>query len=248
MTMQIIETIETLKLGDLTIEVVLKNIKNLHLSVYPPMGTVRISAPQHMTIETIRTFAISKLSWIRQQQRKLTNQARETTRECINRESHYLWGKRYLLNVIEKDAPPNLEFNHSRMFLQVRPGTDRFKKNEVLDETYRDALKAAIPPLIAKWEKLMGIQVTRFTVRKMKTKWGSCSPATKTIRLNLELAKKPAEYLEYVIVHEMLHLLEPTHNNRFVALINQFMPKWRFYQEELNRLPLRHENWIHQTN
>lgn len=228
----------TIELDDIDISVVQKNIKNVHLSVYPPNGRVRISAPLRMNLENIRIFAISKLAWIRQQQQKLRSQEREVPREYIDRESHYLWGKRYLLNIIEKDAPPKLQIQHGKLLLQVRPGTDHLHKQAVMDEFYRQQIKAALPPLIAKWERLINVQVAGFTIRKMKTKWGSCSPQSKTIRLNLELAKKPAEYLEYVLVHEIIHLLEPSHNQRFIALSDRFMPKWRFYQAELNRLPI----------
>jgi predicted metal-dependent hydrolase len=234
-----------IQLGDISIDVVHKNIKHIHLSVYPPNGAVRISAPMRMDLDKIRLFAIAKLGWIKQEQAKLRNQQRETPREYLDRESHYLWGQRYLLNVIEKDAVPQLKLKHKRMVLQVRPGADRNKKNDVLEASYRQQLKAAIPPLIAKWEKHLGVTVSDFGVRKMKTQWGSCSPETKTIRLNLELAKKPLECLEYVVLHEMVHLLEPTHNNRFVALMDRYMPSWRLYQEKLNDLPVRHESWMY---
>jgi predicted metal-dependent hydrolase len=232
------QTISTIELGNIAINVVRKNIKNVHLSVYPPMGNVRISAPLRMNLDTIRVFAISKLDWIRHQQQKLRNQVRETPREYIDRESHYLWGKRYLLNLIEIEAPPYLEIQHEQILLRVRPGADIAKKRAIVDEFYRHQIEIAIPPLIAKWERLMGLQVNSFTVRKMKTKWGSCTPSLQTIRFNLELAKKPAECLEYVVVHEMVHLLEPSHNKRFIAFMDSFMPKWRFYQSELNRLPI----------
>jgi predicted metal-dependent hydrolase len=232
------QTINTIDIGDIAVNVVRKNIKNVHLSVYPPMGDVRISAPLRMNLDTIRVFAISKLDWIRHQQQKLQNQVRETPREYIDRESHYLWGKRYLLNLIEIDAPPCLEIQHDRILLQVRPGATITKKRAIFDAFYRHQIEVAIPPLIAKWERLMGLHVNSFTIRKMKTKWGSCTPALQTIRFNLELAKKPAECLEYVIVHEMVHLLEPSHNKRFIAFMDSFMPKWRFYQSELNRLAI----------
>lgn len=232
------QTINTIDIGNIAINVVRKNIKNVHLSVYPPLGNVRISAPLRMNLDTIRVFAISKLDWIRHQQQKLQNQVRETPREYIDRESHYLWGKRYLLNLIEIDAPARLELRHDCIVLRVRPGATTDRKRAIVDEFYRHQIETAIPPLIAKWEKLMGLHVNSFTVRKMKTKWGSCTPSLQTIRFNLELAKKPAECLEYVVVHEMVHLLEPSHNKRFVAFMDSFMPKWRFYQAELNRLPI----------
>ncbi len=234
---------QQIQLGDITVDVVLKDIKNVHLSVYPPAGRVRISAPSHMSIETIRVFAISKLRWIKAQQKKLQAQARETPRDYLNRESHYLWGTRYLLTVVEADQPPTVDLEHNRMILRIRPGTDTPKRQAIVEAWYRQQLTAAIPPLIAAWEPVMGVQVERFFVRQMKTRWGSCTPRTRSIRLNTDLAKKPRECLEYVIVHEMTHLLEPTHNRRFISLMDRFMPRWQFYRDELNRLPVRHEEW-----
>jgi predicted metal-dependent hydrolase len=228
---------QTLQLGDIDVDVVQKDIRNIHLSVYPPNGIVRISAPLHTNPETIRVFAITKLDWIRQQQQKLQTQEREAPREYLPRESHYLWGKRYLLEVTEKDLPPIVELKHNKISLQVRPGVDRNYKQTVLNTFYRQQLKLAIPPLIGKWERLMGITLESFTIRQMKAKWGSCSPQPKTIRLNLELAKKPPLCLEYVIIHEMTHILEPTHNQNFMDWMNQFLPNWKFYREELNCLP-----------
>ena len=235
----------TIYLGNIAVDVVLKDIKNVHLSVYPPLGKVRISAPSRMKVDTIRLYAISKLDWIKQQQKKLREQERETPREFLGRESHYVWGKRYLLEVVEKDSAPTIKLMHSKIRLQVRSGSDEDKKQEILDAWYRDQLKAAIPPLVAKWEPLLNVRVNGFIVRRMKTKWGSCSPGLRTIRINTELAKKPPECLEYITVHEMIHLLEPTHNNRFVTLMNKFMPTWQFHRDNLNRLPIRHEKWAY---
>jgi predicted metal-dependent hydrolase len=233
-----IQIIHTIELGEIAINVVQKNIKNVHLGVYPPTGNVRISAPLRMNLDTIRVFAISKLDWIRKQQHKLRCQVRAAPRDYIAKESHYLWGKRYLLDLIEIAAPPQIELRHDKMILQVQPGADTSKKCTVFDEFYRHQLETAIPPLIAKWERSIDVSTSSFTVRKMKTKWGSCTPSLGTIRFNLELAKKPAECLEYVVVHELVHFLEPSHNKRFIAFMDSFMPKWRFYQSELNRLPL----------
>ncbi|MGO9257657.1 MAG: M48 family metallopeptidase [Bryobacteraceae bacterium] len=230
-------------LGGISVEVIKKDIKNVHLSVYPPTGKVRISAPLRMNLDNVRVFAVSKLGWIRQQQKKVQEQEREPLREYLDRESHYVWGKRYLLKVIEKDAAAVVELMHSQLVLQVRPATGEEKKQAILEEWYRTQLKAAIPPLIAKWEPLMGVRVERCFVRRMKTKWGSCSRASANIRLNTDLARKPRECLEYIVVHEMVHVLEPTHNSRFIALMDRFMPTWRFHREVLNRLPLRHESW-----
>lgn len=232
-----------IKLGNIVADVTLKDIKNVHMSVYPPTGAVRISAPSHMNLDTIRVFALSKIGWIKKQQKKLREQERETPREYLERESHYLWGKRYLLKIVEKDERPRVSLRYSTMILQVRPGATRAKKRSVLEEWYRQKLKAEIGPLVAKWEKKLGVSLDKFTVRKMKTKWGSCTPGSRSIRINLELAKKPPECLEYVVVHELVHLLEPTHNARFIALMDKFLPKWRFYRDELNRLPVAHENW-----
>ena len=232
-----------IRLGGIAVEVVQKDIKNIHLSVYPPSGRVRISAPLRMDIDTIRVFAIAKLGWIKSQQHKLCEQEREAPREYLDRESHYVWGKRYLLKIEEQDAPPEVELKHNKMVLRVRPSASQEKKEEVLEAWYRDQLKAALPPLIAKWESFMGVKVGRCFVQKMRTKWGSCSQAARNIRLNTDLAKKPPECLEYIVVHEMAHLLEPSHNQRFIALMDQFMPKWKFYKDQLNRLPVRHEDW-----
>ncbi|HOO44675.1 MAG TPA: SprT family zinc-dependent metalloprotease [Deltaproteobacteria bacterium] len=232
-----------IKLGEIVADVLRKDIKNIHLSVYPPTGRVRISAPMRTSLDTIRVFAISKLGWIKKQQEKLREQEREPPREYLNRESHYVWGKRYLLKVSERDQAPSVELKHSRMLLHVRPGTDELKRRAIIEEWYRKQLKKAVPLLIAKWGPLMGVKVDRFFVQRMKTRWGSCNPRARTIRLNSDLAKKPRECLEYIIVHEMSHLLEPTHNNRFLALMDMFMPKWQFYRDQLNRLPVSHEEW-----
>jgi predicted metal-dependent hydrolase len=232
-----------IQLGEITVEVERKDIKNLHLSVYPPTGHVRIAAPLRMELETIRIFAITKLGWIKSQQKKLQEQMRETPREYLDRESHYLWGQRYLLAVIERDLPPQVQLQHRTIVLQVRPGTSEEKKQEIVESWYRDQLKQAVPPLIAHWEPIMGVKVGKVYVQRMKTRWGSCNAATGSIRLNSELAKKPRECLEYLVVHEMVHLMEPTHNQHFIALMDQFMPNWQVYREALNRLPVAHECW-----
>jgi predicted metal-dependent hydrolase len=234
-------------LGGITVDVLKKDIKNIHLSVHPPTGRVRISAPLRMNVETIRVFAISKLAWVKLQQKKIRSQEREAPKEFLDRESHYLWGRRYLLKVVEVDAPPRIELKHRTIMLYVRPGADDAKKDLLIDEWYRQQLKEAIPLLIAHWAPLIGVHVARFAVRRMKTKWGSCTPVMRSILINSELAKKPRECLEYIVVHEMAHLLEPTHNARFVSLMDQYMPKWRFYREQLNRLPVRHVDWLRGT-
>ncbi len=234
-----------IQLGDIALDVVRKDIKNVHLSVHPPTGRVRIAAPQRMSLNTVRVFAIAKLPWIKRQQRKLREQERETPREYLDRESHYVWGKRYLLKIIEADQPPSVELSHGRMVLRVRPRTDTPKRQTILEEWQREQLRNAVPPLIEKWERLMGVKVRRFFVQRMKTKWGSCNHRAGSIRLNTDLARKPRECLEYIVVHEMVHLLEPTHNARFIALMDRFMPKWQSLREALNRLPVRHEDWTY---
>jgi hypothetical protein len=232
-----------IELGDLRVDVVLKDIKNVHLSVYPPEGRVRISAPKRMSLDTIRIFAISKLEWIKQQQEKLRGQERESPREYLDRESHYLWGRRYLLTVVEADAPPAIELKHRRMILRVRSGTSPEKREALFEAWYREQLKDAIPRLLERWEPLLDVKAERWFVQRMKTKWGSCNHRAHTLRFNTELAKKPPVCLEYIVVHELVHLLEPTHNAHFLDLMGRFMPHWRFHREELNRLPLRRERW-----
>lgn len=230
-------------LGDLRIEVVRKDIKNLHLSVLPPEGLVRIAAPRHMNLEAIRIFAISKLSWIRTQQGRMQAQERETPRQYLDRESHYVWGRRYLLQRVEREAAPAVEIRRGKLVLQVRPGTDETRCREILETWYRGQIRAVVPDLIAKWEPVMNVKVGTVFVQRMRTRWGGCNPATGVIRLNTDLAKKPIESLEYLVVHEMVHLLEPTHNARFSALMDLFLPTWQQLRKRLNHLPVRHEEW-----
>lgn len=232
-----------LDLGGVSVDVVQKNIKNVHLSVYPPTGRVRIAAPLHASLDTIRIFAISKLSWIKQQQGKVSRQQREQPREFLERESHYLWGKRYLLRVVEAQQVPALEVAHNKLILRVRPHTAESRRAEILDAWYREQLKAALPPLVDTWRKVTGVAPDRFFVQRMKTRWGSCNAESRSVRLNTDLAKKPPQCLEYILVHEMTHLLEPTHNARFASLMDRYLPAWRHLRDELNCLPVRHEDW-----
>ncbi len=230
-------------LGDIAVDVVQKDIKNIHLSVLPPAGKVRIAAPLRMDLDTIRVFAITKLAWIKLQQKKLREQERETPREYLDRESHYVWGKRYLLKIVEKEAAPSVELKHSKMILQVRPVTSYARKQAILDAWYREQVKSVMPPLCAKWERIIGVKAGKFFVQKMKTKWGSCSPGRQNIRLNTDLAKKPLQCLEYIVAHELTHLVERHHNDRFMGLMDTHMPHWRRYREMLNSLPLAHQEW-----
>ena len=236
---------DTVALGDLVAEVVRKKIKHVHLSVYPPEGRVRISAPTHMDLATIRLFAISKLGWIRSQQHKVQAQERELAREYLDRESHYVWGKRYLLRLDEADAAPQVELKHAALVLTLRPGSDAQRRHGVLEAWYREQVRAAVPALFLKWEPLLTVRSRRVLVQRMKTQWGSCNPATGNIRLNTDLAKKPPQCLEYIVVHELAHLIEPSHNARFTALLDMFLPHWQQTRDELNRLPVRHEDWMY---
>jgi len=232
-----------LDLGEVHAEVIRKAIKHVHLSVLPPAGKVRVAAPQSMPLETIRLFVISKLPWIRTQQRKLQAQERETPREFLNKESHYLWGKRYLLELSFADAAPTVSLTPRKLKLQVRPGADASQCEEVLDAWYRQQIRDALPTLLAKWEPLLGVKTSRVFVQRMKTKWGSCTPEQGYIRLNTDLAKKPPECLEYIVVHELVHLLESTHNSRFSALMDLYLPHWHHLRKQLNSLPVRQEKW-----
>jgi hypothetical protein len=233
----------SLRLGDIAVDVVLKDIKNVHLSVYPPTGRVRISAPKRMSVDTIRVFAVSKLDWIKQQQAKLREQERESRREYLDRESHYVWGRRYLLKVLEEEAAPDVELRPGKMLIRVRPGASEETRKAVVAGWYRQTLKAAAGSLIDLWERRLSLRVQRFFVQQMKTKWGSCNPTARSIRLNTELAKKPRECLEYVVLHELVHLIERRHNERFRQYMDHFMPQWRQYRDELNRAPLAHVDW-----
>jgi len=234
---------EQLLIGDISVDVIFKDIKNVHLSVHPPTGRVRISAPRRMKLDTIRVYAISKIDWIKKHQAKIQAQERETPREYLEHESHYVWGKRYLLKVDEANQIPSVELRHTQMVLTVRPGNGVEKREAIVSAWYRDEVRKAAAPLIEKWEAAMGVSVNQLHIQRMKTRWGSCNPRTRSIRLNSDLAKKPRECLEYIVVHELTHLLEPSHNIRFIALMDKFLPNWKQHRAELNRIPLSHVEW-----
>jgi len=230
--------------SDLVIEVDRKNIKNLHLSVNPPNGRVRIAAPMQIDDDAVRLFAVSKLPWIRRQQRKFEAQPRQSEREFVSGESHYFNGERYLLNVIYRKGNAKVEIrNKTYIDLYVREGSDLSQRRRVMREWYRKKLKERIPPLISKWEETIGITVDDWQVKQMKTKWGTCNIEERRIWINLELAKKPERCLEYIIVHEMMHLLERNHTDQFIALMDKYMQNWRLFRYELNSYPLKHEHW-----
>ncbi len=229
---------ETIELGDISIAVTRKNIKHVHLSVRPPNGHVTMAAPSSTRMEVARAYAISRLGWIREQQDRFKAQARETPRQFVGRESHFLWGRRYLLSVVERDAKPCVSLDHRRITLTVRPGSSPAQRDAVMHEWHKALLHDAVPALIRKWERKLHVNVSSYFLQRMKTKWGSCNYRAGNIRLNTELVKKPKDLLEYIIVHEMMHLLEPTHSERFVALMNRHYPAWREARAEINELPL----------
>ena len=229
---------EVITLGEIAVAVVRKDVKNVHLTVHPPDGRVTLVTPAGTRFEVARAYAIAKLPWIRRQQADFRRQARETPRQFIERETHYLWGRRHLLRVIEADVKPLVSVDHRRITLTVRPGHDAVKRSEVLHAWHKALLHATLPDLIGKWEVRLGVQVRRYFLQRMKTRWGSCNPAAAHIRLNTELVKKPKDLLEYVLVHEMAHILEPTHGQRFVDILEQHYPTWREARAELNALPL----------
>jgi predicted metal-dependent hydrolase len=232
-----------LTLGDIDVDVVLKDIKNVHLSVHPPHGRVRIAAPSRMKLDNIRLYAISKLDWIKTQQKQLRGQRRETPREYIERESHFVWGKRYLLKVVEQEAPPTVEVKHRALILKVRSGTEETKREKIIYDWYREHVKRETELLIEKWQSVLKVKVAGFYVQRMKTRWGSCNTDAKTIRVNTELGKKDPDCLEYIVVHEMIHLLERSHNDRFRRLMDKFYPKWSHVRDRLNSTPLSHTEW-----
>ena len=232
-----------LRLGETRIELVRKDIKHVHLTVHPPAGRVRIAAPRHLSDDAIRAFAIAKRGWIRRQQAKLRDQERETPRELVDRETHYVWGRRVLLRVVEADAPSRVELSPLRLTLHVRPGTPARKRITLLEEWSRSQLRAALPALLPKWERRLRVRVRRVFIQRMKTKWGSSNPRTGTIRLNTQLVRKPLECLDYLVAHEVAHLRESKHDARFVELMDSLLPSWRSIRQTLNRLPVRHEDW-----
>ncbi len=225
-------------------EVVRKDIKNLHLGVYPPKGRVRVAAPLSLDNEAVRLAVIARLGWIRRQQEGFERQDRQSQREMVTGESHFYFGRRYRLDVIEHEGTPSVKLpNNHTMELRVRPGADRDAREAVLQRWYRRRLRESLPELLAKWEPKVGVEVAELRIKKMKTRWGTCNREARRIWLNLELAKKPPACLEYILVHEMVHFLERHHNERFRDLMDGLMPQWRLHREELNRAPLAHEDW-----
>ncbi|MDE0204870.1 MAG: SprT family zinc-dependent metalloprotease [Candidatus Tectomicrobia bacterium] len=235
---------DTIRLGAIAIVLTRKDVKHVHLSVHPPSGRVTLVAPSGTRSEVARAYAISKIGWIRDQQAKIRDQARETPRRFVERESHYLWGRRYLLTVGEKEAKPSIRLSHRAIMLTVRPGSSGARRAAVMHEWHKSLLHKAVPQLIAQWEPKLGVDVAGYFLQRMKTRWGSCNYRARTIRLNTELVKKPKDLLEYVVVHEMLHLIVPRHSQRFLGLMSKHYPTWREAKAELNELPLAAASWL----
>ena len=231
-------------ISGISVEVIRKDIKHFYIGVHPPNGHVRVSAPLHFDADAIRMAIITRLAWIRRKQAEFTKQERQPQREFLTGESHYFEGRRYRLDVLEQDCPPKVWLpNNRKIVLSVRPGSDRGKREAVIQRWYRQHLRTQIPPLLDKWEPKLGVPINEVRIKRMKTLWGSCNIEAKRIWLNLELAKKPKTCLVYVLVHEMVHLLERHHNDRFRELMDYFLPQWRTYRDTLNRAPLAHEDW-----
>lgn len=236
----------TITVRGLKVEVVRKNIKNLHLGVYPPNGRVRIAVPLAVSDDAIRLAVIGKFGWIRRQREKFTGQPRQTKRDMVNGESHYVFGRRYRLSlVMSKGRPRILLKTKTKMELHVPARTSAATRRSVLDRWYREEIRAAAGPLLEQWQEKLGVRLSFWGVKRMKTKWGSCNHRTKRVWVNLELAKKPLECVEYIVVHELVHLLEPNHGNRFISLMDKHLPDWRQRRRLLDSSPLAHESWTY---
>lgn len=227
-----------MQIGNLNIDLQRKAIKNLHIAVLPPEGSVRVSAPLRMSDDSVRLAVASRLTWIRKQQSKFASQERQSEREMLTGETHFLWGKRYRLEVSHTTGKHHIELTHAKIKLWIGQKTNHANKTQVLERYYRNELKHEIEKLLAIWQPKIDVQVKQFGVKKMKTMWGSCNPISGSVWLNLELAKKPPECLEYVLVHELVHLLERYHNERFIAYMDKYLPNWRQRKALLNELVL----------
>ena len=235
---------QRIEVSGIPVEIVRKDIKNLHVGVYPPSGRVRVAAPGRLDDDAVRLAVVSRIGWIRRQRAAFEQQDRQSEREMVTGESHYFQGRRYRLDVVVHERATSVSMpSRSTIQLQIRAGADTTTRNVVLQRWYRQQLREQIPELLAKWRPRIGVSESEVRIKKMKTLWGSCNAAARRIWLNLELAKKPAVCLEYILVHEMVHLLERHHNERFRELMDALMPTWRGAREELNRAPLAHEDW-----
>ncbi len=237
--------VKQLELGDISVDVLFKDIKNVHLSIYPPTGRVRISAPERMNLDTVRVFAISKLDWIKAQQKKLVAQERETPREFLERESHYLWGNRYLLELKIAKGKAKVDITHKKIVISSPKPLSQERLRGLMGQQYRAELRERASDLVMRWESKLEVQVKQIFIQRMKTKWGSCNASARNIRLNLELAKKAPECLEYIVLHEILHFFVPNHGPKFIQLMDHHMPHWRQVRQNLNATPLSHVDWTY---
>jgi predicted metal-dependent hydrolase len=228
----------------LRVEVVRKAIKNVHLAVYPPNGRVRIAAPEHFDDEAVRLAVVSRLGWIRRKQENYVGQERQSAREFVTGESHYIQGRRYRLDVVEVVGQQSVAVRGGHTLeLRARPSTSASEREQLLLRWYRRLLRGEVAELLAKWEPIVGVEVAEWGIKKMKTRWGTCNSDARRIWINLELAKKSPACLEYIVVHELVHLIERRHNDRFGELMDRLLPRWRVHRDELNRAPLAHEAW-----
>jgi len=232
------------KVGGIKVIVLHKNIKNLHLNVLPPIGKVRVSAPTNMSDDAIRTFLATRISWIKKKQAKFKGQERQPPRKYVSGESHYYLGKRYRLEVVSVNTRPSVVIRgKKKLVLSVKPKSKLLKREQIMQDWYRGKLKNILNVLIEKWQKKIGVQANHWSIRRMKTRWGTCDKRTKRLWFNLELIKKPKSCIQYVVVHELVHLIERKHNDKFVSLMDKYLPKWRSEKDELNQLIISHKKW-----
>lgn len=233
-----------IQIAGIAVEVARKEIKHLHVGVYPPAGRVRVAAPLRLDDEAVRLAVISRLGWIRRKQKGFAGQDRQSQRDIVIGESHYFRGRRYLLDVKECDGAPDVRLvGNASLELRVPAGHDHAQRDAALQRWYRRQLRALLPPLLAKWEPRIGKPVSEVRIKKMKTRWGSCNAQARRVWLNLELIKKSVACLEYVLVHELVHLHERHHNDLFLEWMDRLLPQWRVHRDELNRAPLAHDEW-----
>lgn len=235
-----------IKVGGVDVVVLHKKVKNLHLNVLPPIGKVRVSAPVGMDDDAIRTFLASRISWIKKNQAKFKGQERQTARKYISGESHFFLGSRYRLEVEFTDVTLGVDIkNKKKMVLNVKPKCQLLRREQIVRDWYRYELRNIISDLIDKWQKKIGVKANYWGIRKMKTRWGTCDEKTNRLWFNLELVKKPVSCIQYVVVHELIHLIERKHNDKFIGLIDKYLPKWRSEKDELNRQILSYDEWDH---
>lgn len=234
-------TEQFIEVRGIKVQIVRKDIKNLHLGVYPPSGRVRVAAPLSMTKEAVRLAVVGKIGWIGRQRTRFLKQPRQSEREMVSGESHYFLGRRYRLRVVEIDAPePQCVVKRPAIIeLKVRSGSSTGGREAVLDRWYREQLRELAAPLLVNWQAKLGIQPASWGIKRMKTKWGACNTAARSIWLNLELVKSPPECIEYIVLHEVVHLVARRHDKRFIALMDKHLPGWSGRRELLNSMPLR---------